>query len=159
MTVKPDGITSRALTEALSMARGDCTSCHSTLINPIGFTLENFDGLGRFRSTERVYDPEDGELVGEVAVDSKAVTYIVPEDEREAAGPADLHRFMLESERPQACFARRYFRFAFARQEDDARDGCVLEAMTEALLEGDSVGAVLRGVALRPDFKTKSYEP
>ena len=83
----------------------------------------------------------------------------MPEDEREAAGPADLHQFMLDSERPQACFARRYFRFAFARQEDDERDGCVLDALTEALIEGESVGSVLRSIALRPEFKTKSYEP
>ena len=29
-----------------------CMACHST-INPLGFSLENFDGLGRFRTAER----------------------------------------------------------------------------------------------------------
>ena len=94
MTVKPSGITSRALTEALSMARGDCASCHATMINPIGFALENFDGLGRFRSVERVFDPEDGELVGEVEVNSAAVLAHRARGRarsRRACGPPPVH--------------------------------------------------------------------
>jgi hypothetical protein len=66
---------------------------------------------------------------------------------------------MLESTRPQACFVRRYFRHTFAREEDDARDGCVLDALFQPLLAGESLGAALRAVALRPEFRHRSYAP
>jgi mono/diheme cytochrome c family protein len=47
-----------------------CMSCHS-LINPLGFTLERFDAIGRFRTTENgkpvdasgSYEPSGGKLV------------------------------------------------------------------------------------------------
>lgn len=158
-SVMPEKVTSRAVTEALSAARADCAACHATLINPIGYTLEHFDGLGRFRSLEQVFDATTGVLLAEEPVDSKAVPHVVPDDKREARGAADLHRFMLESGRPQACFVRRYFRYSFAREEDDARDGCVLDALLQPLLAGESLGSVLRAVALQPEFRSRSYEP
>jgi hypothetical protein len=98
-------------------------------------------------------------LLAEEPVDSSAVPRVLPQDLREARGAADLHRFMLESKRPQACFVRHYFRYTFAREEDDARDGCVLDALLSPLLAGDSLGATLRAVALRPEFRHRSYEP
>jgi hypothetical protein len=158
-SVMPDGLTSRAVTEALSGARADCAGCHVALINPVGFTLEHFDGLGRFRAIERVFDPASGVLLAEEPVDSTAVPRVLPDDAREAQGAADLHRFMLESEKPQVCFVRRYFRYTFAREEEDARDGCVLDALLRPLLAGESLASVLRSVALQPAFRHRSVEP
>lgn len=64
-----------------------CLSCH-TIINPLGFSLENYDAVGRWRDTENGipidsisdYETEDGEVVrltgprdiAELAVSSKA---------------------------------------------------------------------------------------
>jgi hypothetical protein len=152
-TVFPERLGSRAVTEALSGARADCAGCHTALINPVGFTLEHFDGLGRFRDIERVYDRESGVLLAEEPLDTRAVPRIAPGDAREAAGAADLHRFMLDSDKPQICFARRYFRYTFAREEDDARDGCVLDALLRPLLAGESLGSALRAAALQPAFR------
>ena len=159
MAARPANRTSRAVTEALSGARADCAACHASLINPVGFTLEHFDGLGRFRALERVFDPLSGALITEEPVDSKAVPRVLPDDAREAQGAADLHRFMLESGKPQLCFARRYFRYTFAREEDEARDGCVLNALLQPLLAGESLKTALRAVALQPAFRERSLEP
>jgi len=156
---RPGNITSRAVTEALSSARADCAGCHVSLINPVGFNLEHFDGLGRFRALERVYDPLSGVLLAEEPVRSQAVPRVLPDDLREAAGAADLHRFMIESGKPQLCFARRYFRYTFAREEDDARDGCVLNALLRPLLAGESLSTALRAVALQPMFRERRLEP
>lgn len=158
MAVMTDNVTSRAVTEALSGARADCAGCHVALINPVGFTLEHFDGLGRFRAIERVYDPESGLLLVEQPVDSKAVPRVLPDDAREAQGALDLHRFMLESHKPQVCFARRYFRYTFAREEDDVCDGCVLNALLRPLLAGEPLSAALRAVALQQAFRQRSVE-
>jgi hypothetical protein len=155
---QPSGITSRDKAVAISEARADCAACHETLINPLGFVTENFDGLGRLRSSESVYDKTTGEVIGTAAVDTSATPRVTFDDEREASNAAQLNSYMLESEKPQACFARRYFRFTFGREED-AGDGCLLADTHEALLDGGDLGSVLRSMALAGQFKNKSFTP
>lgn len=156
--VQPSGITSRDKAVAISEARADCAACHETLINPLGFVTENFDALGRLRSSESVYDKTTGEVIGTAAVDTSATPRVTFDDEREASTAAQLNSYMLESEKPQACFARRYFRFTFGREED-AGDGCLLADTHEALLDGGDLGSVLRSMALAGQFKNKSFTP
>lgn len=159
MGVQATGFGARARAEAISQARVDCAGCHRGLINPLGFVSEGFDALGRARTSEKVYDKTTGALVADEPLDLTATPLVTFEDERTASSLADLDRYMLESEKPQACFARRYFRFTFGRKEDDARDGCTLSALHELLVRGDSLSSVLRELALRPDFSQRTFEP
>jgi len=158
MTVKPTGITSRDKAVAISEARSDCATCHKTSINPLGFVTENFDAIGRYRTTETLYDKTTGDVLGTAPVDSTSVPLVTSDDEREATSVSQLNQYMLESEKPQACFARRYFRFTFGREED-AGDGCVLADTHEALLEGDDLGSVVKSMALSAQFQKKTYAP
>lgn len=54
--VQPDGLTLRARLEA-HRTRPECASCHARM-DPIGFGLENFDPIGRWR-TEQAGQPID----------------------------------------------------------------------------------------------------
>lgn len=159
MGVATAGLGARAKAEAISQARVDCAGCHRALINPLGFVTEGFDALGRFRTSEKVYDKTSGALVGDEALTLSAVPLVTPDDARVASGAAELNRFMLESEKPQACFARRYFRFTFGRQEDAALDGCTLSSLHEMLVHGDNLASVLREMVLRPSFSNKTFQP
>jgi hypothetical protein len=158
MGVDEAALGSRARAVAISEARGDCAGCHNGLINPLGFITEDFDGLGRHRTIEKVFDKASGDVIAEVAIDTAAVPQIDPGDERPASSAGELNAMMLESEKPQACFARRYFRFTFGRQEDDTTDGCTLATLHQALTDGDDLGVVVRDIALRPEFRTKTIE-
>jgi hypothetical protein len=158
MGIEDAALGSRARAVAISEARGDCAGCHSGFLNPLGFVTESFDGLGRYRETELVFDKITGEVVAEVPVDTQSVPQVEPGDERSASTASELNALMLESEKPQACFARRYFRFTFGREEDDVRDGCTLATLHEALLDGGDLGVVVRDIALRPEFRTKLIE-
>ena len=60
--------------------RSDCTQCHR-LMDPIGFALENFDGIGLWRSTDE-----------NQPVDPKATVY----DNTQIAGPASLREWILK---------------------------------------------------------------
>ena len=53
--------------------------------------------------------------------------------------------------------ARQYFRFTFGRWEDLGRDGCVLERLRSALIDGGSIREMLEQVALDPAFKQRSF--
>jgi hypothetical protein len=152
------GATARQRAQSISEARSDCAGCHEKLINPLGFVTEGFDGLGRFRTVETVYDLDTGAVLAEAPVDSSAIPLVVSDDDRVAADSGTLSRYMLESEKPQACFARHYFRFTFGREEQDEEDGCTLEEMHAALLAGESMGSVLRTIALRPEFRRRTIE-
>jgi len=158
MGIEEAALGSRARAVAISEARGDCAGCHNGLINPLGFITEDYDGLGRHRTIEKVFDKATGDVIAEVAIDTSAVPQIDPGDEREASSAGELNAMMLESEKPQACFARRYFRFTFGRTEDDTSDGCTLATLHQALVDGDDLGVVVRDIALRPEFRTKTIE-
>ncbi len=74
-----------------------CQVCHIK-INGLGFTLENYDAVGRYRDLERGksidakgnYDPRAGGLVG-------------------FAGPADLAEYLVNSDDSQRAFVSRAF--------------------------------------------------
>ncbi len=158
MGIEDSGLGARARAEAISEARADCATCHTRYINGLGYITEDYDALGRHRTSEPVFDKLTGALIAEAPIDTTAVPNITGDDERAASSAAELNALMLESEKPQACFARRYFRFTFGRVEDDTTDGCTLALMHEALTEGDDLGTVVREIALRPDFRTKTIE-
>jgi Protein of unknown function (DUF1592)/Protein of unknown function (DUF1588)/Protein of unknown function (DUF1595) len=159
MGIDDAGLGARARAIAISEARADCAGCHTNVINPLGFVTEDFDGLGRHRDIERVFDKQTGEVIAEVPIDTSAVPRVDdPTDERTAATASELNALMLEGEKPQACFARRYFRFTFGREEDDVADGCTLATLHEALLAGEDLGVVVREIAMRPEFRSKLIE-
>jgi len=77
----------------------NCKSCHA-VINPIGFTLEHFDAIGRFRAEEKgrpidasgTYTPRSG-------------------NEVEFAGVRDLARYLASSEEVHEAFVARLFHY------------------------------------------------
>jgi hypothetical protein len=130
---------------------GTCAGCHS-LMDPLGFNLGHFDGLGRYREVETVY-ADDGSVIAEVTLDTTSSPNIA--DGEQVSSAVELSEAVVESGEPQACFARHYFRFAFARAEDFEADGCLLEDMRTRLDDGEPLRAVLRDIALSTAFRTK----
>lgn len=155
--LSPDSTTREVVEMLTEQAGTSCAGCHLTQINPLGYVTESFDALGRYRSHQVLLD-EDGNVTGMREVDTTSTPILTPGDEREASSAADLGAMMLESERVQACFARNYVRWTFGRAEDDVADSCMLQDTTDALLEGASLQDVLRGMALREEFKTRKIE-
>lgn len=80
-----------------------CQSCHS-VINPLGFSFENFDAVGRFRDVE--HDKKINVKARYVAPSGEAVQF---------NGVEDLADFLVNSEDAQRNFINRLFQH-FARQ-------------------------------------------
>jgi hypothetical protein len=84
---------------ALQTKSEACMICHST-INPLGFTLEQFDAAGRFRLEERgkpidpsgSYQTRTGEIL-------------------QFSGVCDLAKFLAESEETHAAFVEQLFHY------------------------------------------------
>jgi hypothetical protein len=101
---EPDGGSSDLISirDRLAAHRSDpaCSSCHQ-LMDPIGFALENYDAVGRWRA----YD-------GEIPVD---VAGQLP-DGRQVTSPADLEASLLaRPDRLAAAVAEKLFTFALGR--------------------------------------------
>ena len=156
----------RNMVERVTQQPGSgCASCHTTLINALGFATEGFDSLGRARKEEIFYNGDTGAEIKRFPVNTKAVPRITEDDAREASGPADLAKFIVESKKADACFARHLFRFTFARWETltdgtdvSPVDGCALERVRKAA-ETKPLTDVFREMALTPSFVERTFAP
>ncbi len=92
-----------------------CTGCHQ-LMNPIGFTLEHFDYLGRWR-----------ELDHDLPIDTNAS---LGDPLGDVAGALQLSQRLAESDVVAQCAAQQAFEFAVGHAPG-AEDACVLEALVQ----------------------------
>ena len=151
--VDPLATTRERVEEMTEQPGSNCIGCHSS-INPLGYPFENFDGEGRLRTEETIYD-NDGNVLDAKPVDTESVPRIAPDDDRTVANGVELSELIAESDFAHACFSRHFFRFAFHRQEDDDVDGCVLEDFRSHLVEGGSIKDALRQIAMSDTFRMK----
>jgi hypothetical protein len=116
----------------------NCAVCHDR-IDPVGFALEKFDPLARFR-----HNYEDG-----VPVDASGTLYGTDFD-----GAARFKQVILEQkERFVRGFVEHVTRYALGRELRPA-DGPELERMTQRVLNDDCrFGAVIREVVLSEMFR------
>lgn len=147
-------LTTREVVEQLT-APDACYGCHQTFINPLGFALEGFDGLGRLRTEQRLFD-DAGNEIGQKPIDTRSIPQVVLGDDTPSTGPADLVRAIAQSGKVEACLARQYFRFTFGRWEQVASDGCTLEQMRQAVASEAGLAGLLRDVASSDAFQTRT---
>jgi len=149
--------TTRRVTEAVT-ASAACSGCHVPYLNPLGFATESFDGLGRFRTMETLYNA-DGTVATRLPVDTTGTPHVMMGDEvTTAAGAADLMRVVESSHKPEACLARNYFRYTFGRFEDVSLDGCSLEMLRKTLDGGGHLVDMLKAVTQTPAFKRRAFQ-
>jgi hypothetical protein len=121
------GKTMRQIVTEHTGAQG-CKECHYNFINPLGFGLENFDEVGRWRDSD-MGQPVDatGTLVG-------------TEKNQSFNGPIELAKAIVDAPESRTCFARQWWRYAFGRMETDD-DSCALNTLANGL-KNDSYTAV-----------------
>ena len=95
-----------------------CAGCH-TLMDPIGFGFEHFDGIGRYRETEWGLEIDaSGELQG---TDVNGTFN----------GATELARLLASSDQVKACVASQWFRFGYGRFETE-EDKCSVDEVHAA---------------------------
>ena len=132
-----------------------CQGCH-TQINPIGFVLESYDALGRYRTEERIIDEMTGEVLATLPIDTSAQPMLDGSDDVISTG-IELSTQVAASGQVEACFAKQYFRATFGR-EDSTEDTCSLDRITTILVEGGSMREALREVALDSIFRSRRVQ-
>jgi hypothetical protein len=127
-----------------------CFACHQ-LMDPIGFTFENYDGFGLFRDTEagQVVDASGGVPVME-GDDFGGVTLPLN-------GAAELSAYLAENESVRACLANNLSYVAYgianAAKWPNATKVCTDHSMRQfARDSGNTLSSVLTGILRAPHF-------
>lgn len=121
VVVPPDPDPTLSTRERYVQHRADpaCSGCHQ-LMDPIGFTLEQYDAIGRFRTVEEHGQPVDarGEITATVSADG------------ELEGGVELAQRIAASEDLSSCVTRQWLRYALGRLEAES-DDCLLARIDE----------------------------
>lgn len=135
----PEGRTERQLIELHSSDPG-CAKCHAR-IDPLGFALENFDAIGRFREQD----------AAGLAIDSRTKLF----DGTELNGLGGLQDYLLRQRREDFVrqFNRKLLGYALGRSVQFS-DGPLLDRMAAALAAREyRVSAVLEAIVLSRQFR------
>lgn len=119
-----------------------CAACHA-IIDPIGLGLENFDPLGRYRTS---YD-------NGIAIDPSGTL---------ADGPSfktyeELRELLKKDERVPGCLAINLFRFAIGREPTEA-DACVMDAIRSTLRASGGIRDFVFALAATDAFSKQRQE-
>jgi hypothetical protein len=121
-----------------------CQGCHN-LLNPLGFALEQYDGVGAFRSQENG-----------VAVDASADVSLSGDGQHHVSGAAELAQAVAADPQLIHCFATQWFRSRFGRIETGG-DSRIIDALTSALGTGQHLFDAARALGLAPELGFAHY--
>jgi hypothetical protein len=120
-------------------------ACHG-LIDPIGFAFENYDGIGKYRTTDNGLDVDAS---GSYAIDGATKAF---------AGGVELARLLGSSDEARGCFASQWARFALLREPTDA-DRASLQAAARAFSSVGGVRDLVLALAASRSFMYRAPAP
>lgn len=121
-------------------ANPSCAVCHVRM-DPLGFSLENFDGLGRWRDT-----------VGGAAIDSSGV---LP-DGVAFDGPRGLREILMaRKDRFVEAFTERLMTYALGRGVEEYDEPAIRKVTREAAAGGDRWSAIILGIVRSTPFRMR----
>ncbi len=112
-----------------------CKGCHA-YIDPIGFGIENFDGVGRWRLTDNDAPIDaSGELDGEKFKDFRGLTYLIA-----------------NSEKFSRCVPEKLITFALGHHDVDGEKGAIDRLTDRFISKGRRIKSLMRDIALSDLF-------
>lgn len=135
----PEGVTGATARERFTAHRQQavCAGCHA-LIDPVGFSFENFDPIGQWR------EQENG-----VTIDASGS---VPGVDGSTNGPVELVRKLATAEAVDTCFAQHWMEFGYGKTLG-AEDACVQSQVNSAFLaSGGNIKQLLVGLTQSDAF-------
>jgi hypothetical protein len=140
------GVTERQKVEGVTSG-GVCQGCHA-YINPFGFMQENYDAIGRWRTTDNG-QPIDASMSVDFLDEGKLATN----------SPVEALRTLTSSMHFQQCFARQLFRFYMGRDEGVGDDPTLRQMFFGFANQGQDIMALLHSMAGSPTFPQRSEKP
>jgi hypothetical protein len=140
------GTTNRQRVETATNT-GACAACHVALINPPGFALEQYDAIGKFRTTD---NGKPVDATGSYAFDGM---------QRSFNGGVELSKLVAGSQQAHDCYSRNWLEYAYGRlidREVPADKSLVAQLGARSSKGGYSVKALLMEMVATDAFVTRS---
>ena len=125
MTPQPPGTyaTNRdKVTALVTMSGTSCAGCHVNVINPPGFVMENFNGIGQWQTVDQL----GGAINAEATVDFGDGTT------EDVTSPLQLMQGIAASPQGQATYAQYWTSFAYGR-DPNPQDQCVADQIATSI--------------------------
>ncbi len=134
--------------QRLSMHATDpvCASCHNT-IDPMGFAFENFDEVGRYRTTDQG-----------LPVDSSGTIAVNMDIDGPFATGDDLLARFADSASVRSCFAEKYLDFALAFTQTDPSEACSIQSIGQTFDASGDLKQLVASVAASDSFTMRLAE-
>jgi len=131
-----------------------CASCHR-LMDPIGFGLESFDAIGRFREHETILiESPTGKTKDEKKInldlDTRGEVAGIPNSA--FSDSSQLGSILAQSTVCQECMVRQIFRYAFGRLETSSDEQTIHQLFAAFRDSGFHFKDLLIGLARSPEF-------
>jgi hypothetical protein len=136
------GQTNRQRVSTLTATCG--LSCHNELINPLGFALEHFDGLGQYREQEN----------GGLAIDSSG-SFTFSSGPKTFRDAAELMKLLSTEQQTHLCYAKKLASFALQRDMVASDLPWLTKLAATSLSEGGSVKRIMIELAKSDAFRTR----
>ncbi len=139
------------------LSNPSCASCHN-LIDPIGYGLENFDGVGAHRTKVRVdipkYNRREETKTVDIPIDSAG--WVTGIRESEFKTPRELGRVLAANPQCQECVVKSFFRYALGRHETPADKPVLDRIVAEFRGSGFQFRTMLNAFARWTEFPAAS---
>jgi hypothetical protein len=135
------GATTRQQVESQT-ASPTCQGCHNR-INPPGFALEHYDGMGAFRSTENG-----------LPIDASGGVVGLPEGDLNGVGAGMLGQALAHNAGAQACYVKHWLNAVNGPGELEKFDSCGTEELA-ASMRTKGLRGMLVDMVSRPDFMAR----
>lgn len=131
--------------ERISTLTAGCgMACHNEMINPLGFALEHFDGMGQYREQEN----------GGLKIDSSG-SYAFSDGRKTFRDAAELMRLLSTERQTHLCYAKKLASFALQRDIVAADLPWLGKLVTTSSSDGGSVKRVMVELARSDAFRTR----
>jgi hypothetical protein len=142
--LSPVGATNRERIDSIT-GEGTCgEGCHATMINPLGFALENYDAIGRYRT-------EDGGR----PVDAAAAYTFADGRTIEFTDALDLSRQLADAPEVHACYAQHLLEYLYGRSLGRTDQALVDELAAASLSSDVSVRELVVSIVTSRAFRVR----
>lgn len=143
--LKPEPVPTGSLRERLEAHRADptCASCHA-LMDPIGFGMESYDGIGTFRTEDNGYP-----------IDASGT---LPSGDT-FNGVLELSGIIAGDQRFTMCVSEKLFVYALGRGPEEADDPYLEHLTTEFVSRGERLRDLIKLIATSEPFRMRRGEP
>jgi hypothetical protein len=143
LMARPPGGTLRTQLEEHAKVE-PCKSCH-TVMDPIGFALENFDAVGRYRTVDE----------NKIAIDSSGTW----SDGTKFTGAVELEKVITQDPRFAPCLVKNLFSYALGRSFTDKDEPTIAAIVDHAQKNGFSMKQVIHDIVASDPFRLQGARP